>query len=305
MSKRNKILIITATVFLIAGLVIFTIASASVTFDFSKFSTKKYMTNTYEISENFENISIGVNTPEITFARSDGNGCQIKIYDEERVEYSATVQNGTLSITADDTRKWYQHIGIYVESPTLTVYLPEKAYTSLSVNTDTGNINIPDNCSFESVAVNSDTSDVHCNAKVSENIKISVNSGYITLDNININTERIELSSSTGEIELEDIACGELLIKTHTGNINLDKVIAEKNMTADSSTGNINIKDSDANGILFQTDTGNVAGSLLSGKEFITDTSTGNVNVPNSTGSGKCEITTGTGNIKISVATDN
>ena len=303
MSKKNKTLIITATVFLIAGLIIFISASASVNFDFSKFSTKKYITNTYKISEDFENISIDVNTPEITFVPSVSGECQIKIYDEEKVEYSAAVQNGTLKITANDTRKWYQHIGIYVETPALTVYLPEKNYTLLSVDTNTGDINIPDNYSFESVTVNSDTSDIYCSAKVSENIKISVNTGYVELDDLN--TKQIDLSTSTGEIELEDVTCGELLIKTHTGNINLDNVIAEKNITADSSTGNINIKDSDANEIIFQTDTGNVTGCLLSGKEFITDTSTGNVNVPNSTGSGKCEITTGTGNIKISVATDN
>ena len=49
------------------------------------------------------------------------------------------------------------------------------------------------------------------------------------------------------------------------------------------------------------TDTGDVKGSLLSEKIFIPTTDTGDVDVPKTVTGGRCEITTDTGDIKITV----
>ena len=49
------------------------------------------------------------------------------------------------------------------------------------------------------------------------------------------------------------------------------------------------------------TDTGNVKGSLLSEKVFIVSTDTGKKQVPNTITGGRCEITTDTGDIIISI----
>ena len=58
---------------------------------------------------------------------------------------------------------------------------------------------------------------------------------------------------------------------------------------------------SDAAEIFVQTSTGDVEGSLLSSKVFIANTDTGKVDVPKSITGGRCEITTDTGDIRISV----
>ena len=49
------------------------------------------------------------------------------------------------------------------------------------------------------------------------------------------------------------------------------------------------------------TDTGDVTGSLLSAKVFVVTTDTGTVQVPKSTAGGRCEISTDTGDIRITV----
>ena len=53
-----------------------------------------------------------------------------------------------------------------------------------------------------------------------------------------------------------------------------------------------------------KTYTGDVEGSVLTDKVFIVRTDTGRIDVPKSITGGRCEITTETGNIKISVSSD-
>jgi DUF4097 and DUF4098 domain-containing protein YvlB len=81
----------------------------------------------------------------------------------------------------------------------------------------------------------------------------------------------------------------------------LESVIAIEKLDIKRSTGDVSFKGSDANAIFVKTTTGDVCGSLLSDKVYITNTSTGNINVPNSIVGGRCEITTSTGDIKITV----
>jgi DUF4097 and DUF4098 domain-containing protein YvlB len=57
----------------------------------------------------------------------------------------------------------------------------------------------------------------------------------------------------------------------------------------------------DASELYIELDTGDVTGSLLSDKVFIAQSDTGRVNVPKSVTGGRCEITTDTGDIKITV----
>lgn len=57
----------------------------------------------------------------------------------------------------------------------------------------------------------------------------------------------------------------------------------------------------DAETICVNTDTGSVTGTLLTDKVFIIETDTGSVDVPKSITGGRCEITTDTGNIRITI----
>ena len=52
---------------------------------------------------------------------------------------------------------------------------------------------------------------------------------------------------------------------------------------------------------LFAQNSGNVTGTLLTDKIFLAQSDTGRVDLPKTVGGGKCEITTDTGNIEISV----
>ena len=67
------------------------------------------------------------------------------------------------------------------------------------------------------------------------------------------------------------------------------------------STGDVEFDACDASEIYVKTDTGDVTGTLLSDKIFFAESDTGKVSVPKSVTGGRCEISTDTGRIDITV----
>lgn len=298
---KGKGWIIIAVCLIISGVVIMVAALAGVDFDISKIGTQKFETNTYKISENFNNIQVDVKTTEITFKLSDNGECRVEFYEEEAKKHSAEVKNDTLIIKSHDSRKWYEffQFGLWFESPKMTIYLPKAAYEELSIDTSTGNINIPEDFTFESVEVDSSTSNVECYASVSEKIEIDTSTGNIIVGYAK--PETIDLSASTGNIFINDVECFGVSAQNSTGRIELKNVVAGNYIKAENSIGGVKFERCDADDIIIRTSTGNVNGTLLSGKEFFTDTSLGKVSVPESAGGGKCVVSTSTGNINIEI----
>ena len=300
MSKTTKIWLIIATALVALGAVIFVGVMAQYDWDFTKLSTVTYVTNTYEVSDEFDKISINVDTTEIEFAPTENETCSIVSFEAEQVKHSATVQNGTLIISTVDTRKWYDHICISLGSPKMTVYLPQNEYASLIIETDTGDINIPKDFAFDKIEIDGDTSDVSCFAPVANVLDIELSTGDIIIDSITV--DQIKLTATTGEIAVNSVtAKNNIDIETDTGTITLKNVLATGTISIKSDTGDVRFEGSDAIEISVKTDTGDVTGTLLSEKVFITETSTGSINVPKTTSGGKCEITTSTGDINISI----
>ena len=300
MSKTTKIWLIIATALVALGAVIFVGVMAQYDWDFTKLSTVTYVTNTYEVSDEFDKISINVDTTEIEFAPTENETCSIVSFEAEQVKHSATVQNGTLIISTVDTRKWYDHICISLGSPKMTVYLPQNEYASLIIETDTGDINIPKDFAFDKIEIDGDTSDVSCFAPVANVLDIELSTGDIIIDSIT--ADQIKLTATTGEIAVNSVtAKNNIDIETDTGTITLKNVLATGTISIKSDTGDVRFEGSDAIEISVKTDTGDVTGTLLSEKVFITETSTGSINVPKTTSGGKCEITTSTGDINISI----
>lgn len=319
MSKKNKSWIIVATSLLAVGLLLFTGAMIALDFDFAKLSTVKYETKTYEISEDFSKISIDADNTEIEFVLANNEQCKIVCMEEEKVKYSATVKDGTLTIDTVDTRKWYEHIGVSFGKSKMTVYLPKAEYASLLIEGSTGGIEIPKDFAFETIDIDASTGDVACYASASEWMKITLSTGDICVENISagaldlsVTTGKVTASDinckgditvdvSTGKTRLTDVSCKNVISSGSTGDILLKNVISTENFSIERSTGDITLEGSDAAELYVITSTGDVTGTLLSEKVFITETNTGSVNVPNTVTGGKCEITTSTGDIQIDI----
>ena len=112
MRKTTKIWLVMAASLVVIGLIMFAAVMSIYKWDFAKLSTGKYETNTYEINEEFNNLSINTDTADIIFALSDEGKCRVECYEEEKAKHSVAVQEDTLVINMIDEKSWYDYIGI-------------------------------------------------------------------------------------------------------------------------------------------------------------------------------------------------
>lgn len=300
MKKKTKISIIIASFLVVIGSAMFCTAMAKNNWDFTALSFVKYEENIHYIKENFENIFIDTNLDNVTFEKIDSDECKIECYEMDKVKHFAKVENGTLKIGIVDERKWYEHIGIVVESPKIKIYLPKQEYNLLDIECTTGIVEIPKDFIFGNINVKVTTGDVKCLASSLNEIKIKSTTGSIKVSELV--AKSLELKASTGDINVKNVECDEKVkINADTGDVSLKNVIATDVINIKTDTGEVNIENSDAMELYITTDTGDVRGSLLTDKVFIVETDTGDIDVPKTISGGKCDIKTDTGDIKIKI----
>jgi DUF4097 and DUF4098 domain-containing protein YvlB len=194
---------------------------------------------TYEITQEYQNISIVSNTAQIEIKTSENNQTSIICDEHKNRSHSVEVVNNSLSITPTK-RRWYTYLYPCFTTSKITISI-SKELSSLNIKCNTSSINIS-----------------------------SIKSNNVT-------------------------------IKTNTGKISLDRVIASEKMSIHTNTGKINLNESDAGEIFIKTNTGNVSGTLLTDKAFVIRCNTGKINIPDTFGSSKCEIISNTGHINFKI----
>jgi len=319
MGKATKIWLIIAVCLIAVGVVIAAGNMTAIKWDFKKLASGRYETNTYEITEEFDKLSIDVSTADVVVLPSEDGKSRVVCYEMKNIKHTASVEDGELSIIENDTRKWYEHIGFYFENQIITVYLPKAEYTSLKHRGSTGNVEISTGFAFGEIDVNTSTGDVRCSASAIGVAKIAATTGRVRVENatllsldVGVTTGRVIISGvscagnlrltvSTGEADISGVRCENLTTSGSTGDVSLEDVIVTQKLTIDRSTGDVELEDCDAGEIYIETDTGDVDGNLLSEKTFIVDSDTGEIEVPRGTTGGRCEITTDTGDIEISI----
>ena len=315
MKTGTKIWLLIGVLLVVFGLGLFSAAMSANHWDFTLLSTSEYKTNSHRISETFHSISMETDTADIHFVPSEDGTCRVVCIESEKSPHTVAVTDGVLTVSVADEREWYDYIGIMIEEPKVTVYLPAGEYTDLSIRESTGDVEIPHDFCFSRMEIVASTGDVDNSASVSGEIKIKTSTGDIRIENVSagsaalsVSTGRITAASvtctggfnlhvSTGKTQLTDVRCGVLTSTGSTGDISLQNVVATERLSVERSTGDIRLERCDSAELLLKTSTGDVSGSLLSGKKFLTETETGTVQVPETVKGGKCEVTTDTGDI--------
>lgn len=297
MRKGTKKWLIAAACLVVVGLIGFAGVMAFLDWDFTGLDTEDYVTNTYTINENFSKIVIDTQTADIVFAASDDGICKVVCEEQENILHSAAAQDGTLTVTEEDTRTWYEHIGFNLQTPSITVYLPEAEYASLVITESTGDITLPDGFLFDEVDLCLSTGDVSVSSDVSSSLRIRTSTGDVRVENAGLGA--LTVAVTTGDTLISNVTCKNLSSDGSTGDLTLKNVTAAENLTIERSTGDVKLDGVDAAAISVDTSTGDITGTLLSEKIFVASTDTGRIKVPESTSGGECRLTTSTGDITI------
>ncbi len=320
MSKKIKAWLIAAASLIVVGLIAFTAVMTHYGWDFTKLSRTKYQTNTYQVDETFDRISIDTDTADVRFVRSQDDTCKVVCTEQEKIKYAVSVENNELTVHMIDERKWYDHIGFFFGENEMIVYLPLANYNSLTLQSETGDVEIASGFTFESITISLDTGDVESYANTTSRTKITTTTGDIDVENATVNalelntttgdidvenvtcTGEIRTTSTAGDVELQNVTCDSCTSVSTTGDISLVNTIATATLSLKTTTGDVELNRCDGGEIVVETSTGDVSGSLLTGKTFITDSNTGDIRVPQNTNGGNCQITTDTGDIYITIA---
>lgn len=320
MKKNTKGWLLLAAALILGGLLLFGVAMTMNHWDFSLLGSAKFETAAYDIDKTFQDISIRGGEEDVVFLPSADGKCRVEFYERDKVAHSAEVKGATLTIGVNDTRSWLDHIGLFsTGSPRITVYLPQREYASLVIEGDTGDVEIPMDFRFESIDITSDTGDVECYASASGPVGIHLNTGSITLGGCSVG--ELDLSVSTGDVDvrsvdcagdvklrvdtgkavLSDLSCGSFLSEGTTGDVRLTNVIVAERIHIERTTGDVELDRCDASELYITTDTGDVRGTLLSDKVFLVQSDTGRIKVPKTITGGRCEISSDTGDITMTV----
>ena len=312
-------LILIAVVLVVVGSIVCGAAAASMQFDLKKLDTGKYETNTCSVNESFRSISVAAADEKLLFRPSEDGKCKVVCFEAEHTKHTVSVTGETLTIKTEDERNLIEHFGIYNRAQEITVYLPERAYADLRIETDTGDVDLPADFSFDRIQIKADTADVCCLASAKRGLEIAVTTGDVSVAGVaagsmdlTTTTGKIRAESvvcegaayirvQTGKTRLQDLNCGSFTSEGTTGDITLDHVIAADVLSITRDTGDVEFQACDAASVFVQTTTGDVTGTLLSEKVFITETDTGKVEVPKTVAGGRCEISTDTGDIRIGI----
>ena len=319
MSNRAKIWLIIAVVFILVGMITFGSVMTVLSWDFTQLSTDEYETNEYGIHEPYHDISIVTGTAHVVILPAKDWETSVVCYESQNLRHSVAVKDGTLTVEVNDTRKWYEHIGINFSAPSVTVYIPKGEYGDLDISVSTGDVDIPEGFGFENIDVAASTGRVTCGAVAKQDVNITTTTGNIFGNgvcaksiNLSVSTGRVELNGitcegdlsvtvSTGKARVSGVNCRNFRSDGDTGRLYLGYLEAEEKITVKRSTGDVSFDNCDAAELFIETSTGDVEGTLRSDKVFIVRTDTGDVEVPKTTSGGRCEITTDTGDIEISI----
>lgn len=334
MKTSTKRTLMAAVICILAGLLVLFCTAVSVGFDLRKINTVTFDKKTTAVTERFDSMKISGFDSNVTFVLSDNDETTVTSFDSDGITTDITVKNGTLLITREDNRPWYEHISISFSSGNdgITISLPEKEYKTLNVTTLSGDITLPDGLCAERIRLESTSGSLRCQADIIEgsqpgseddgeetfNLWLKTVSGDVTVHNaitpllkidttsgdISVSGGYIEYSakieSTSGEIELSEMsgAMG-IAVNTTSGEIELENLKATR-LYLRSVSGDIGFEDCDAAEIEIKTNSGDVDGAFLTGKIYNPSTKSGNVRVPASDPEGgTCTVTTTSGNITI------
>ncbi len=316
--KKNPLSVI-GLICIILGLCTVLAALIVSRFNLHNFCTVHYEKNAYEIAEEFHSLNVAVKGVQITLLPTKEDVCTVECDESKEIFFKFSAEDGVLTVTRTDERAWFDKIiTVSFVSPSLTVYLPEAQYDTLSLSSTSGDVNLSGNLSFLRADVSTASGDVSVKADRIEELSVTTASGRIKLSEFTskkINTlsksgdtelsmilsDHISAESRSGEIRLSDADMTSLEVSSSSGKVALSSTVAKETASVVTNSGKVVLSRFDSKQITIKTDSGKVSGTLLSDKRFDVDTDTGELKLPTSSGEKNCHVRTRSGDVKLEI----
>lgn len=281
MKAWKKIVLIISLVVFCSGLAMCVVSASMINYDFRQLDTSEYATKKTEVKDNFDNINIHTVSENVTFKQSSDNVCRVEYKESDRHKVTVEVRDNTLYIDSSSDN-WYLGINFFDFSflmDEMTVYLPANNYDSLNVYTVSGDINIT------KTKIDFDKAVLH------------TTSGEI---NLRDSCEDLDISTTSGDVSIEDITAGKsLIIFTTSGDLKISGCTFTETQIH-STSGDIDFDKTDPGSGSISTVSGDVQGKLKGFHEIKTSTVSGDIDISDSReGEPLLDIHTTSGDIQL------
>lgn len=206
---------------------VFTFASANKMEDFEKEKT---------IKEDFDAIDIKAGNAKIEVLPTRDKEARVELSGKgSNIDFSANVEQSNLRVVVNDQQKKLIHFDFISSRLALNVYVPEKQYQALTIESDNGLV---------------EASELQAKA-----IQIRTDNGAIQLQEMK--SEKMNIGTSNGKILVKDSEAGAADAKANNGKISFDHVKGALSAEADNGSISLNTESLDRP-LDFETDNGKI-----------------------------------------------
>lgn len=294
---------------------------------------------THTVTQDFHSIFVTVGAANIRLKPSQNGKTYAVCEESEKIKYTLETENGTLYLTEEDNRHWYEYIGFFFGSRKVTLYLAASELVSLDIKNGSGDISCTEkSLCFEKTDLKCASGNVDFQANSTESLAIELASGNIAVSHVTAKAVSLKTASgdilfdgdaadsltaesasgkiqlknaspavltakaASGDIRLSSIRAGSISCKASSGAVVLENVLSTKKTTVEVESGEISLTKCDAGEYSLSTASGDIEAHLLSDKIFDVESASGSTSFPPSIKNAPlCRARTASGNIRITV----
>lgn len=271
--KKKKFWLVTALILMVVGIGLAAVGTAKGAswnwrFNFKDFKIVSGSENFITETQKldaFDKIVVDTSTFDVNIVKGDDYSITYHVPDDQKPEISN--KNGVLTVNLEqDTGFTFLNIGFFGSD--------DDAYATITVP-DAGSTKIVDiESSTADIkitdlnidgSISTSTGDIRLNNNKMGDMRFTVSTGDIYIDNCKMDT--LETKASTGEVKINDsVINGKYTAKTSTGDVNINKSELGA-LTLNGSTSDVTAKSTSIGNIKIETSTGEVTLGLIGDKE--------------------------------------
>lgn len=242
-SKNNRGLIITVIILLVmiivllTGLMAFVIASNGLE-NIGISVNSLYYDEKYDSSA-IDKLIVDITGGDITVKKSDDNQIRITAHGGKEKKFNVISNDDTISVEYSG-----QQVNFLknIELPDIDIYLPEKAFESIEINSNMGDITLKDTIDTN-LKISSDLGDIKADSLYGS-FDIQNDCGDIEINNININ-KNSSATTDLGDIEIKHTNDIKIDYKVSLGQCDIKNNNTESDivLTVKTDLGDIEIND--------------------------------------------------------------
>ncbi len=280
--NRKRGLLLGAAAVIGLGIVLILAGLWLMQFDIGKLDASRTVGETYEPAGEFRRIEVRVPSADIRLLRAEDGKTRVVTSHEETDKETVEISNGILRVSRGDQKGRFGHFGVFgSHEDSVTIYLPDAAYEALTVQTASGDMEIPAELTFDRAELATASGEIRFFAQCGE----------------------LMIATVSGDVKLRGIAAEQLTLATVSGKADLEDVRAAGKLSVTTVSGDVELEYCDAGELELHTTSGEIEGTLLTPKRFDVHTASGEIDVPAShTGAGLCAVHTTSGDVELKLA---